>query len=188
MAFRAAYRLPCAFRTVAAATALAGLLSGVSARAEAIIGVKSIDMYVHGTISQHCAMGGIGDMNFGDLTRPDLQASARVQFSCNVPFNVKVQAAHGGLTNLAYPKGQGPYAGSLPYTIGFAIPVRKPSEWLIDKTFNSRDLTGGRSFSSAGGIATQGMMLNVALGRASGEAGLLAGDYSETIVITVTPE
>lgn len=188
MAFRTGLALSGALRVAAATVALAGMLAGASARAESIIGAKSIEMFVHGTISQNCAMGGIGDMRFGDLTRPDLQASARVQFSCNVPFSVKVQAAHGGLTNLAYPKGQGPYAGSLPYTIGFAIPVRRPSEWLIDKTFNSRDLTGGRSFSSGGGIATQGMMLNVALGRPSGEAGLLAGDYAETIVITVTPE
>jgi hypothetical protein len=127
-------------------------------------------------------------MKFGDLTRPDLQASAAVQFSCNVPFRVKVQAAHGGLTNTAYPRGQGPFAGSLPYTIGFSIPVFKPSEWLVDRTFNSRDLTGGRTFDSAGGIATRGMTLSVALGRPSGDAGLLAGDYSETIVITVTPE
>lgn len=179
-------------RTMRAAALLispALLLGGAAeAHAETLIGAKTIDMLVHGTISQHCAMGGIGNMNFGDLTRPDLQASAAVQFSCNVPFQVKVQAAHGGLTNLAYPKGQGPYAGSLPYTIGFAIPVRKPSEWLVDASFNSRDLMGGRTFNSAGGIATQGMTLNVALGRPSGDAGLLAGDYSETIVITVTPE
>lgn len=163
-------------------------MTGVSAHAEAITGAKSIDMLVHGTISQQCALGGIGDMNFGDLTRPDLQASAAVQFSCNVPFQVKVQAANGGLTNLAFPKGQGPYSGVLPYTIGFNIPVRKPAEWMVNADFNSRDLTAGRTFNSAGGIATQGMMLNVALGRPSGEAGLLAGDYSETIVITVTPE
>ncbi len=180
--------LPRVFRVVAATMALAGALTSVSARAEAIIGVKSLDMFVHGTISQQCAMGGIGDMNFGDLTRPDLQVSAAVRFSCNVPFQVKVQAANGGLTNLAFPKGQGPYAGSLPYTIGLAIPVRRPSEWLVDASFDSRELMAGRTFSSAGGIATQGMTLNVALGRPSGEAGLLAGDYSETIVITVTPE
>lgn len=179
----------CVFRTATAlALLLMGSLGAASAHAETMIGVKSIDMLVHGTIAQHCAMGGIGDMKFGDLTRPDLQASVAVQFSCNVPFRVKVQAANGGLTNTAFPHGQGPYAGSLPYTIGFAIPVLKPAEWMVDRSFNSRELTGGRTFDSAGGIATRGMKLDVALGRPSGDAGLLAGDYSETIVITVTPD
>lgn len=178
----------CALHACAAMTAIIGAFGGASARAEAIMGVKSLDMLVHGTIGQHCAMGGVGGMNFGDLTRPDLQASAAIQFSCNVPFQVKVQAANGGLTNQTFPNGQGPYSGSLPYTIGFAVPVRKPAEWMVSADFNSRDLRAGRTFNSAGGIATQGMMLNVALGRPSGEAGLLAGDYSETIVITVTPE
>lgn len=145
-------------------------------------------MLVHGTVSEHCSLGGISDMRFGDLRRPDLEAQAQVQFYCNVPFQVKVQAANGGLTNTAYPHGQGPYAGSLPYTIGFSIPVLKPSAWTVDRTFESRELTTGRTFDSAGGIATEGMTLNVALGRPSGEAGLLAGDYAESIVITVTPE
>lgn len=178
----------CVFRTATALALLIGSMGAAPSRADTISGVKSIDMLVHGTISQHCAMGGIGDMKFGDLNRSNLQASAAVQFSCNVPFSVKVQAAHGGLTNTAYPQGQGPYAGSLPYTIGFTIPVLKPAEWLVDRSFNGSDLTAGRTFSSGGGIATRGMKLDVALGRPSGDAGLLAGDYSETIVITVTPD
>lgn len=188
MAFQLKTARFCALHACAALTAIVGAFGGVSAQAEVIADVKSIDLLVHGKISQQCAMGGVGDMNFGDLNRANLQASAAVRFSCNVPFQVKVQAANGGLTNLAFPKGQGPYSGVLPYTIGFAIPVRKPAEWMVNADFNSRDLIGGRTFNSAGGIATQGMMLSVALGRPSGEAGLMAGDYAETIVITVTPE
>jgi hypothetical protein len=47
-------------------------------------------------------------------------------------------------------------------------------------------LAGG-VISSNGGIATDGMVLAVELGQPSGEAGLLGGEYSETITITVSP-
>jgi hypothetical protein len=172
---------------IIAAAALGGAFSASSAQAEQISGVKSLDMFVHGTISQQCAMGQVGNMNFGDITRPELQASAAVQFFCNVPFQVQVKAAQGGLTNLAYPKGQGPYAGSLPYTIDFEIPVLKPASAMISKSFVSSELVAGGTFNSEGGIAADGLKLEVALGRPSGDAGLLAGEYSETIVITVSP-
>ncbi|AMK18313.1 MULTISPECIES: hypothetical protein [Sphingobium] len=148
---------------------------------------RSVELNVHGRIMEQCAIGNAGDMNFGDITRPDLKASARVSFSCNVPFRVDVRSAHGGLTNDSFPNGQGPYAGRLPYSLGFQIPVLKPSASLVAQTFSSSELMGGRSFNSAGGIAVDGMALTVALGRPSGEAGLLAGNYSETIIISVSP-
>ncbi|GAY20996.1 hypothetical protein [Sphingobium fuliginis] len=148
---------------------------------------RSVELNVHGKIMEQCAIGNVGDMNFGDITRPGLKASARVSFNCNVPFRVDVRSANGGLANAQFPNGQGPYAGRLPYSIGFQIPVLKPSSSLVAQTFESSDLMGGRSFNSAGGIAVDGMALNVALGRPSSEAGLLAGSYSETIIISVSP-
>lgn len=150
-------------------------------------GNRSVELNVHGRIMEQCAIGNVGEMNFGDLTRPDLKASARVLFHCNVPFRVDVRSANGGLANAQFPNGQGPYAGRLPYSIGFQIPVLKPSSALVAQTFESSELMGGRSFNSASGIAVDGMTLTVALGRPSSEAGLLAGKYSETIVISVSP-
>ncbi|SCW92140.1 hypothetical protein SAMN02927924_04131 [Sphingobium faniae] len=148
---------------------------------------RSVELNVHGKIVEQCAIGNVGDMNFGDITRPDLKASARVLFNCNVPFRVDVRSAHGGLSNENFPNGQGPYAGRLPYSIGFQIPVLKPASSLVAQTFQSSELTGGRSFDSAGGIAVDGMALTVSLGRPSSDAGLLAGNYSETIVVSVSP-
>lgn len=167
--------------------AIVMMIMAQPASAEILDNAKSIDLNVHGEISQHCAMGAIGDMNFGDLTRLNISASQRIAFSCNLPFNMKIEAANGGLTNTLYPHGQGPYSGTLPYTIDVAIPVRKPQSAEVERSFNSRELMGGRTFSSDGGVAFDGMGLTVALGRPSGEAGLLAGSYAETIVITVTP-
>jgi spore coat protein U-like protein len=172
--------------TIAACIAIA-LASATPAFADQVDATKSIEINVHGRVTEHCAMGQIGDMAFGDLTRPGLSAAARVQFSCNVPFDMKIQAAHGGLANVQYPQGQGPYAGTLPFTMDVAIPVRKPSSSLVGRSFSSRELMGGATLSSAGGIATEGFTLSVALGTPPREAGLLAGQYAETIVITVSP-
>lgn len=175
----------------AAFAALIGTTAMIAAQpasAEVLGNAKTIDLNVHGSISQHCAMGSIGDMDFGDITRPNLSASTRVAFDCNVPFTLKVEAANGALTNAEHPTGQGGYAGMLPYTIDLSIPVRKPQAAELKRSFASRDLVAGRTLSSDGGIALDGMALTVALGRPGGEsAGLLAGDYGDAIVITVTP-
>lgn len=169
-----------------AACAAAAVIA-TPASADEIGGGKAVEINVHGRISEHCAMGPIGNMAFGDLTRPGLTAAARVQFSCNMPFDMTIQAAHGGLANVQYPQGQGPYAGTLPFTMDVAIPVRKPSSSLVGRSFSSRELMGGATLSSAGGIATEGFTLSVALGAPPREAGLLAGQYAETVIITVSP-
>jgi len=172
----------CAFAAAAMTSTAASAGTGST-----IADKHSVEIDVHGRIGQHCAMGSLGGVDFGDLNRPGLQASERVQFSCNVPFSIRIQAEHGALANLQYPGGQGPYAGRLDYTLGVAIPLRKPAAAMLTHSFTSRELMGGRTLSSAGGIALEGMTLDLALGRPSGEGGLLAGDYGETITITVAP-
>lgn len=147
---------------------------------------KSIEVTVHGRVSEHCAMGQINNMAFGDLTRPGLTAATRVRFSCNVPFDMTIQAAHGGLANLQYPQGQGPYSGVLPFNLDIAIPVRKPTPSFVGRRFSSQQLMGGATLSSSGGIATEDLLLSIELGTASREAGLLAGQYSEVITVTVS--
>ena len=99
---------------------------------------------------------------------------------------MQVQAQHGALTNQEYPQGQGPYAGSLPYALTFAIPTRMPNAAIVRRTFNGLDLIGGQMISSQGGIATEGMSVNVALGKSNSEAGLLAGEYGDTITLTIS--
>jgi hypothetical protein len=100
---------------------------------------------------------------------------------------MSIQAQNGGLTHAQMPMGQGPYAGTLPYSIGIEMPVRRPQAAMVSKNFESRQLVNGSSFSTNDAIATEGMTLAINLGTASGEAGLLAGNYSETITITIAP-
>ena len=141
---------------------------------------------VHGEIRQHCAISSPGSFALGDLERDGLRADVKFGLDCNTPFIMKIEAARGALTNIAYPRGQGPYAGTLPYVFELTIPVRKPASGLITRSFNSRDLLGGQTLSSGGAIASDGMEAHVTLGHPDGMAGLLAGDYSETITVTLS--
>lgn len=141
---------------------------------------------VHGDITQHCAISAPNDVDFGELQGAAKQTDLKFGLNCNVPFVMQVQAQFGALTNREYPQGQGPYAGSLPYAMTFAIPTRMPGAAIVRRTFNSRDLIGGQQISSQGGIATDGMSVNVALGKTNSEAGLLAGEYGETITLTIS--
>ena len=113
--------------------------------------------------------------------------SARVALDCNIPFDMEIKATNGGLTHRTMPGGQGPYAGAVPYRLGVEIPVRRPQTGMVRQSFSSSQLRGGGTVSSMDGIATDGMTINVELGQAGGEAGLLAGDYSETIIVTIQP-
>lgn len=146
-----------------------------------------VQLNVHGAVPEHCAIGSVGDMAFGDLNRSGIQRAADVGFSCNVPFQINIRSANGGLANEAFPRGQGPYAGLVPYSIAVAIPLRRPGNDMLVQSFSSTALMAGASLTSAGGIALDGMRLTVALAPPSGEAGLLGGRYSETVTITVSP-
>lgn len=167
--------------------AAAAFLLAVPAGATEVGDVRALDIALRGTIPQHCKLADIPDVAFGDITRPGLAIAAHVGLDCNVPINVTIRAQNGGLANEALPGGQGPYAGTLPYTMRVRMPIRRPDRSVVARQFASRDLVAGQSFSSAGGIAIDGMALDIALGRPGSEAGLLGGRYGEVIEITVTP-
>lgn len=177
------YCVPRVFAVLAGAALLATATSGAAAEIDAST-VQRIR--VHGDISQHCAINSPGPVEFGELGREGVQADLKFGLDCNMPFVMRVDAERGALTNVEFPKGQGPYSGTLPYVLAFAIPTRAPTARVLTRTFSGADLVGGRSISSQGAIATEGMDVRVTLGRASGEAGLIAGDYGETITITLS--
>lgn len=167
--------------------ALGVLAFAAPAGASEIENVRSLDIAVSGSIRQHCAMGSVPNMDFGNLERRGLGIQTQVAFDCNVPFTMTIKGARGGLTHTKMPNGQGPYAGVLPYSLAVEMALRHPATQMLSRSFNSRQLQAGGVISSNGGIATDGMVLAVELGAPSGEAGLLAGEYSETITITVSP-
>lgn len=166
---------------------LAAMALATPAAAHEIDNARSIDIAVSGSISEYCSMGGIADMDFGNLERRGLNRTTQVAFNCNMPFTMKINGERGALTHSTMPNGQGPFGGQLPYSLFVEMPVRHPATQMLNKSFSSRQLVAGGIISSNGGIATDGMVLGVELGLPSGEAGLLAGDYSEVITITVSP-
>src|SRR3546814_18433852 len=88
--------------------ALAAAAVAVPANAKEIQNVRSLDIAVSGAIRQHCAMGSIGDMDFGNLERRGLDIEKRVAFDCNIPFTMTIKGDRGGLSPTTMPNGQGP--------------------------------------------------------------------------------
>jgi len=185
---RAGTRADARAAVVAPLAAIGLLLMASPAASEEIGGLRTMSLDLHGRLGERCALGAIDSVDFGDLSRPGARAYTRVALDCNVPISITVSAAHGALANDRYPLGQGPYAGSVDYRLGFKVPVRHPWESVLLRSFKGGDLVGpGQTFTTGDGIAVDGMNLEVALEKPAAEAGLLAGAYSETIEITVTP-
>jgi hypothetical protein len=170
-----------------AGAALLVCVVALPASAQDISSVKSVDIAVQGSIAQRCQMGAIPTVDFGDLNRPGGFAAAKVALDCNVPFTMQIKAQNGALTHSDMPHGQGPYAGSVPYSLDVEMPVRRPATEMISKVFEGRSLLGGQAISSNGGIAMDGLLLRLSLGSVTSEAGLLAGQYGEVIEITIAP-
>jgi hypothetical protein len=175
----------------AAAVALAGAaacLLATDARAAEIDGLRSMDVRVFGRLDEHCSVGKIDDADFGDLATVGKRRASRVALDCNMPITVTITATNGALAHERYPGGQGPFAGSVPYSLGVELPVRHPTPATLHEQYEGADLIGaGQSFNTGDGIAVDGMRLEVALHQPASDAGLLAGSYAETIEITVTP-
>jgi hypothetical protein len=173
----------CLISLGAGAAAVAALPSS----AQEISNVRSVDIALAGHISQRCGMAAGQSTDLGNLSRPRISATTRVQLDCNVPFTLSIQAQRGAIQNLVMPGGQGGYQGSIPYSLNVELPIRRPDRELLTRAFEGRTLVGGQTMSSLGGIAQDGMLLRLDLGSVASSSGLLAGEYGETIVITVAP-
>ncbi|WP_066825781.1 hypothetical protein [Sphingomonas mali] len=178
----------CVFaRSVISGCAGIAALFAVPSSAQEISNVRSVDIALAGHISQRCGMAAGQSTDLGNLSRPRISATTRVQLDCNVPFTMSIQAQRGAIQNLLMPGGQGGYQGSVPYSLNVELPVRRPDRELLTRAFEGRALVAGQTMSSLGGIAQDGMLLRLDLGSVTSSSGLLAGAYGETIVITVAP-
>lgn len=148
---------------------------------------SELDLVVSGAVREQCALGQIADVDFGNLERPGLGVETKVPFYCNIPFTMTIDAARGALSHTSMPNGQGPYEGTVEYSLEVDVPVRRPSQDVVSKRFRSRQLLSGAIVNSNGGIATDGMKLSIALASPNTSGTLLAGEYTETITITVAP-
>jgi hypothetical protein len=162
----------------AASTAAAGTIDKT--------GASQLTLKVGGDIQSACGLAHVKDVSLGDLTQADLIADTDVGLQCNVPFNVTVKSDSGGLRNTRYPDGNGPYAGVRGYELTFAMSVQTPDSNVITNTFSAQQLASGQTISSGGGIASSGAHIHMILDQLT-DPGLAAGDYSETIELSISP-
>lgn len=146
---------------------------------------SGFDVLVQGDIPARCELGEGAEHNFGEL-RGNLSFNTAVHLKCNVPFDLKISAAFGGLAHNVMPNGQGPFSGRLAYALAVEVPVIDPAPRTIFKTYQSQELLGGATLSSDQGIADGQAQLKFRTGQPEG-AGLLAGEYSETISLVLVP-
>src|SRR5690606_5832854 len=171
----------CLFGAMALAAAAAA-----PARAETMVADGArLDVEVTGRITASCRLAGGGDIDFGELTGGQ-QVEADFGLSCNVPFDISFQSQSGGLAHVTKPRGEGPFAGRLGYTLNVAIPTINPNPAVMSGTFDSENLIAKKTLSSGEGIAKGGGRIRILTNRPS-ESGLLAGEYSEVLNITLAP-
>lgn len=150
-----------------------------------LVSATGFDVAVIGHIPSRCQLGEGREINFGDITVPK-QAVAHLGLECNVPFDLSIRARNGGLSHATMPNGQGGFSGTLSYGLSIDVPVLDPNKRLVSGRYEGRDLRNGVTLSSDQGIAKGGAYLKFQTGVSEGH-GLLAGDYSEVIVLTIAP-
>ncbi len=163
------------------------LFGACGSAADELPAAKSLTLEVQGEIAEHCAMGSIPDLALGELSNVRGEYRQHIALDCNIPIDITVKSANGGLANTQYPSGQGPYKGKLGYQLGLTLPIRKPAPGVVTGTFKSGQMLGGATLSSNGGVAIDGLDMTIEFDRLRGDDALLGGDYSEVIEITVQP-
>jgi len=153
--------------------------------ANAIESPTGFDVALEARIPSRCELGRGADIDFGELTG-GLSAVAHLGLECNVPFDLNIRATKGGLTHNSKPTGEGPFSGRLAYGLDIDVPVLAPAERLMSGRYESRQLLSGVTLSSVDAIAKGGAVLRFKTQAPEG-AGLLAGEYSESIILTIAP-
>jgi hypothetical protein len=146
---------------------------------------SSVTAVVKGKITPNCRLSGGGDIDFGELTGGQ-QVEADFGLACNVPFDISFQSRSGGLAHATKSRGEGPFAGRLGYTLNVSIPTINPVPAVLNGNFDSEDLVAKKTLSSGEGIAKGGGRIVIRTNSLSG-VGLLAGEYSEVLNITLAP-
>lgn len=177
-------------------TLVAGRVSGVvgvvavavgagAVQADSVESASSFDVVVTGRIVSDCRLSGGGTIDLGQLTGNEV-VTADFGLRCNVPFDLSFESASGGLAHVTKPRGEGPFAGTLAYTLNVAVPTLSPQSGMMSAAYSSTDLTARKTLTSGEAIAAGGGRLQIRTQAPQG-AGLLAGEYVETLSVTLQP-
>lgn len=153
---------------------------------DVVVSTRSLDLVLRGHLDARCQASGGGVMDFGSALRGGMEARAGFGLDCNVPFELKVTSTSGGLVHATTPRGQGPFTGMLRYTMDVRIPTLTPAGPGAEMGGSFASEARSQTFiSGLDSIAAGGGVLSI-LTHAPEGAGLLAGDYTDTVTITVT--
>ena len=174
---------------LAAALSICGLTTHAAAEPSGNIAEMSsgsLEVTLNGRLSARCQTSGGGVLNLGANLRGGMEIQTRFGLNCNVPFAIDITSGSGGLLHESAPNGQGPFAGTLRYTMDVRVPTETATGPgpTVGGSFGSESRsksfsTGLDSISSGGGV------LSIVTNAPEG-AGLLAGTYSDNITITVS--
>lgn len=145
---------------------------------------SSFDLLLAGRIKDRCQLSGGGTISFGELVGQKT-VNAGFDLECNVPFVLAVTSRSGGLAHTTKPLGEGPFAGTATYQLNVFIPTLSPSASTLHAAFDSAQLRSGGTISSGEGIAVGSGRIEVKMDDVQG-VGLLAGDYTESLNITIS--
>lgn len=165
--------------------ALAVAAGAGAVRADSIESSSGFDVAVTGRIVSDCRLSGGGNIDLGELTGNEV-VTADFGLRCNVPFDISFESARGGLAHITKPRGEGPFAGTLAYTLNVAVPTLAPQRGMMSAAYSSADLTARKTLTSGDAIAAGGGRLQIRTQRPQG-AGLLAGEYIEILNVTLQP-
>lgn len=165
--------------------AVAMLVGAGTVRADSIESTSGFDVAVTGRIVSDCRLSGGGTIDLGELTGNEV-VTADFGLRCNLPFDISFESARGGLAHVTKPRGEGPFAGTLGYTLNVFVPTLAPTSGTMSAAYSSADLTARKTLTSGDAIAAGGGQIQIRTQRPQG-AGLLAGDYVETLSVTLQP-
>lgn len=172
------------------ASALLGVASNAAASSppskDVMVSTRSLDLVLRGHLDARCEASGGGVMDFGSALRGGMEIRAGFGLDCNIPFALKIASSNGGLAHATSPRGHGPFAGTLRYTMDVRVPTLTAAGPGADVggSFGS-EARSQTFFSGLDSIAAGGGVLSI-LTQAPEGAGLLAGSYTDTVTITVT--
>lgn len=172
-------------RLSAVVGAVAVLAGAGAVRADSIESTSGFDVAVTGRIVSDCRLSGGGTIDFGELTGNEV-VTADFGLRCNVPFDLSFESSRGGLAHVTKPRGEGPFAGTLAYTLNVAVPTLSPQEGVMSAAFSSADLVARKTLTSGDAVAAGGGRLQIRTQLPQG-AGLLAGEYVEVLNVTLQP-
>jgi hypothetical protein len=160
------------------------MLGALSASAFA---ANQISIHIEGDIVSECAISGVAagaTLDLGDLAKAGSK-DFPFTLNCNAPFNYRLEAQYGALTNALAGGAPAGFTATLPYDVAMHIPTNGAP---IDDRCSSDSLQTGRvtcTFTGSGNNIAIGSEARLAVTWSLPGKAAVAGDYVDRLTISV---